>query len=154
MVLDTAYVGGQFRHLQDNRNMNYVPYGSMFLPQNQDPTLSSTALLGSSALPNNFVRARRGIGDIALYESAAVGNYNSLQVTLDRRYKSMFIGAAYTWAKNLTTATGDTTYVRADQYTHEAYYGPSATTVGRLWSSTTSTICRNSIRASFSPRRS
>jgi hypothetical protein len=125
-VLDTAYVGGQFRHLQDNRNLNYVPYGSMFLPQNQDPTLSSTAMLGSSSLPANFVRSRRGIGDIALYESAAVGNYNSLQVTLDRRFGNMFIGMAYTWAKNLTTATGDTNYVRPDQFTHQAYYGPSS----------------------------
>jgi hypothetical protein len=125
-VLDTAYVGGQFRHLQDNRNLNYVPYGSMFQSQNQDPTLSATAMLGSSSLPANFVRAYKGIGDIALYESAATGNYNSLQVTVDRRFGNLFFGAAYTWAKNLTTATGDTTYVRADQYTHQAYYGPSS----------------------------
>ena len=124
-VLDTAYVGGQFRHLQDNRNLNYVPYGSMFQAQYQDPTLSSTAMLASSALPANFERARRGIADIALYESSATGNYNSLQVTLDRRFTNMFIGMAYTWAKNLTTATGDTTYVRPDPYTHQAYYGPS-----------------------------
>jgi hypothetical protein len=124
-VLDTAYVGGQFRHLQDNRNLNFVPYGSMFQAQNQDPTLSSTAMLGSSALPANFVRSRRGIADINLYESSATGNYNSLQVTLDRRFGNLFVGAAYTWAKNLTTATGDTNFVRPDQYTHEAYYGPS-----------------------------
>ena len=45
-VLDTAYVGSLFRHMQDNRNLNPVPYGADFLPQNQDPTLSSTALLG------------------------------------------------------------------------------------------------------------
>ncbi len=124
-VLDTAFVGGQFRHLQDNRNLNYVPYGAMFQPQNQDPTLSATAMLGSSSLPANFVRARRGIADIPLYESSATGNFNSLQVTLDRRFGNLFIGSAYTWGKNLTTATGDTTYVRADQYTHQAYYGPS-----------------------------
>ena len=54
MVLDTAYVGALSRHLQDNRNLNYVPYGSAFLPQYQDPTLSSTALLGSSAGINNW----------------------------------------------------------------------------------------------------
>jgi hypothetical protein len=28
MVLDTAYVGTLGRHLQDNRNLNYVPYGA------------------------------------------------------------------------------------------------------------------------------
>ncbi len=36
MVLDTAYVGSLARHLQDNRNLNPVPYGADFLPQNQD----------------------------------------------------------------------------------------------------------------------
>lgn len=125
LVLDTAYVGGTFRHMQDNRNLNYVPYGAMFQPQNQDPTLSSTAMLGSSSLPANFVRGRRGIADIPLYESAATGNFNSLQVTLDRRFGNLFVGSSYTWGKNLTTATGDTNYVRPDQFTHMAYYGPS-----------------------------
>jgi hypothetical protein len=125
LVLDTAYVGELFRHLQDNRNLNYIPYGAAFQSQNQDPTLSSTAMLGSSALPANFLRSRRGIADINLYESAATGNYNSLQVTLDRRYGNLFVGLAYTWSKNLTTATGDTNYVRPDQYTKQAYYGPS-----------------------------
>jgi hypothetical protein len=125
LVLDTAYVGELFRHLQDNRNLNYIPYGAAFQPQNQDPTLSSTAMLGSSALPANFLRSRRGIADINLYESSATGNYNSLQFTLDRHFGNLFVGLAYTWSKNLSTATSDTSYLRPDQYTHQAYYGPS-----------------------------
>ena len=125
LILDTAYVGALSRHLQDNRNLNYVPFGAAFLPQNQDPTLSSTALLGNSALPPQFLRNLRGIGDINLYEAAATGNYNSLQVTLDRRIGHLFLGMAYTWSKDLTTASGDTNFVRPDQYTREAYYGPS-----------------------------
>ena len=43
LVLDTAYVGDIARHLQDNRNLNPVPYGASFLPQNQDPTLPASA---------------------------------------------------------------------------------------------------------------
>src|SRR6185369_9894571 len=42
IVLDTAYVGALFRHLQDNRNLNYVPFGAAFQPQNQDPTITSS----------------------------------------------------------------------------------------------------------------
>ena len=126
MVLDTAYVGALSRHLQDNRNLNYVPYGSAFLPQYQDPTLSSTALLGSSALPVNFLRPFRGIGNVNLYEAGATGNYNSLQVTVNRQVGHLFVGMAYTWSKDLTTASGDTNFVRPDQYTREAYYGPSS----------------------------
>jgi hypothetical protein len=125
LILDTAYVGALFRHLQDNRNLNYVPFGAAFAPQNQDPTLSSTALLGNSALLSQFLRQYRGIGNINLYEAAATGNYNSLQVGLDRRVGHLFLGMAYTWSKDLTTASGDTNFVRPDQYTRAAYYGPS-----------------------------
>jgi hypothetical protein len=125
MTLDTAYVGGLFRHLQDNRNLNYVPYGAAFLPQNQDPTISSL-LPGGAALLSQFLRPMRGIGDINLYEGSATGNYNSLQIDLHRRVgRHVFFGTAYTWSKNLTTASGDTNFVRPDQYTRQAYYGPS-----------------------------
>jgi hypothetical protein len=125
MVLDTAYVGALFRHLQDNRNLNYVPYGAAFLPQNQDPTLTSS-LPGGAALLSQFLRPLRGIGNINLYEGSATGNYNSLQVSLSRRMsRNLFFGLAYTWSKDLTTASGDTNFVRPDQFTRQAYYGPS-----------------------------
>ena len=124
MTLDTAYVGALFRHLQDNRNLNYVPYGAAFLPQNQDPTISSS-LPGGAALPSQFLRIMRGIGNVNLYESAATGNYNSLQISVNRRLNRLFLGVAYTWSKDLTTASGDTNFVRPDQYTRQAYYGPS-----------------------------
>jgi Carboxypeptidase regulatory-like domain/TonB-dependent Receptor Plug Domain len=125
MALDIAYVGGLSRHLQDNRNLNYVPYGAAFQPQNQDPTITSP-LPGGAALLPQFLRPMRGIGNIFLYEGAATGNYNSLQVDLHRRVgRHVYFGMAYTWGKNLTTATGDSSLVRPDQYTRSAYYGPS-----------------------------
>jgi hypothetical protein len=126
MALDVAYVGNVSRHLQDNRNLNYVPYGATFLPQNQDPTLAASSVPGATALLTQFVRPYRGIGDINLYEGAATGNYNALQVTSSKRVGHLFLGLAYTWSKYLTTANGDTNYVRADQYTKMAYYGPSS----------------------------
>ena len=125
MILDTAYVGGLSRHLEDNRNLNYIPYGAAFLPQNQDPTRTSAALLGSNALPAQFLRPLRGIGNINLYEAAATANYNAMQISLNRRTGRLFLGIAYTWSKDLTTAPVDTSFVRPDQFTREAYYGPS-----------------------------
>ena len=125
-LLDMAYVGAQFRHLQDNRNLNPVPYGATFLPQNQDPTLSPTALLGNSALPANFLRPLRGFGSVTLYEGGATGNYNSGQAALSRRLSKLFMGINYTWSKNLTTASGDTSAARVDRFTRAAYYGPSS----------------------------
>ncbi len=129
MVLDTAYVGGQSRHQQDNRNLNPVPYGAAFLPQNQDPTLVATqpnALPGSNALPPNLLRPLRGYGQVLLYESAAISNYNSLQVSLSRRAATgLFVGVAYTWSKTLTNATSDTAPVRADNLNRLTNYGPA-----------------------------
>jgi hypothetical protein len=123
--VDVAYVGNFSRHLQDNRNLNYVSYGATFQPQNQDPTLAVSSIPGATALLTQFVRPYRGIGDINLYEGAATGNYNALQVTANKRVGHLFLGLAYTWSKNLTTASGDTNFVRADQFTKQAYYGPS-----------------------------
>jgi len=123
--IDVAYVGTLSRHLQDNRNLNYTPYGAAFLPQNQDPTLAASTIPGATSLLQQFLAPYRGIGSITLYESAATGNYNALQVTGNKRVGHLFLGLSYTWSKNLTTATGDTNAVRVDQYTREAYYGPS-----------------------------
>jgi hypothetical protein len=129
MMLDTAYVGGLGRHLQDNRNLNPVPYGATFLPQNQDSTLvaaTPNALPGNNALSQNFLRPLRGFGEVRLYESAATSNYNALQISISRRAATgLFLGSTYTWSKALTTATSDTTYVRADSLTKRADYGPA-----------------------------
>jgi len=126
IALDVAYVGNLTRHLQDNRNLNYIPYGTTFQPQNQDPTLAASTIPGATALLQQFVAPYRGISDsIALYEGGATGNYNALQVSANRRVGGLFLGVNYTWSKNLTTATSDTSYVRADQFTHMAYYGRS-----------------------------
>ena len=129
ILLDTAYVGTQGRHLQDNRNLNPVPYGADFLPQNQDPTLvaaNPSALAGNNALLSQFLRPLRGFGQIALYESAATSNYHALQLNASKRFGGgLFFGAAYTWSRAMTNAQADGTWVRADQYTRQADYGPA-----------------------------
>jgi len=126
IVLDTAYVGSQSRHLQDNRNLNYVPYGATFLPSALDPTQSAPTLLGNNILLNQNLRPLRGFSDINLYESSATGNYNSLQISAQKRVGNLFLGLAFTQSKFLTTASGDTNFVRIDSNTRQAYYGPSS----------------------------
>ena len=62
-VLDTAYVGSLFRHLQDNRNLNPVPYGADFLPakSGSDPQFHRAAGLKRTAaeLPSAVPRLRQ-----------------------------------------------------------------------------------------------
>ncbi|MGH9407560.1 MAG: carboxypeptidase regulatory-like domain-containing protein [Terriglobia bacterium] len=127
--LDVSYVGTTSRHLIVRLNLNAIPYGTTFLPQNQDPTkvkANPKAPLGSNAFDSEFVVPYRGYADsINTKEFAGNANYNSLQVGLNRRFAhGLLLGVAYTWSKCMDTDDSDGNFVRIDQYTHEAYYGP------------------------------
>jgi hypothetical protein len=136
MALETNYVGTQARHLQDNRNINYNAFGQCYLPQNQDPqklAATPTALLGNNCKDANFLKPYLGFGNITVYESASTSNYNALQIELRKRAaKGLFFGLAYTWSKSLGVAgngiasTNDNQSVRPDQFTRQAYYGPTS----------------------------
>lgn len=136
MALETNYVGTQARHLQDSRNINYNAFGQCYLPQNQDPQKQAqnpTALLGNNCKDANFLKPYIGFGNISLYQSEATSNYNALQIELRRRAaKGLFLGVAYTWSKSMGIAaigaasTNDNSFVRPDQYTRQALYGPTS----------------------------
>lgn len=134
MMLDTAYVGSQSRHQQDNRNLNFNQFGQCYQPQNQDVQMlavNPTALLGNNCLGANFLKPYVGYNNINLYESQATSNYNALQVQLQRRAaKGLFFGVAYTWSKAMATSlsggTNDNSFVRPDQYNRIANYAPTS----------------------------
>jgi hypothetical protein len=124
LVLDTAYVGNQARHQLQRLNLNAIPYGATFLASNADPTKSQTGLLGSGALDADFLRAYRGYGTISLHQFGGTGNYNSLQVSLTRRFvKNLEFGANYTWARALGTSDDRGNFNRVDGLTRIANYG-------------------------------
>jgi hypothetical protein len=129
-VLDTAYVGSLSRHQLDKENINAIPYGATFLPQNQDPTkvaANSNATLGSNAYDRDFLRPFPGYGDISIHRYGSSSNYNSLQVGLNRRFSHGFqFGLAYTWGKALGVTGADGDFVRIDNLTRFANYGPIA----------------------------
>ena len=130
-TIDVAYVGSQGRHLQDNRNLNYNPFGQCFQAQNQDPGLTGTPLLGNNCKQANFLKPYPGYGSINLYESAGTSNYNALQVNFQRRaVRGLFFGVAYTWSKALASSlsggTNDNSFVRPDQFNRLANYGPAS----------------------------
>jgi hypothetical protein len=122
MVGNVAYVGAISNHQLQYLNVNMVPFGADFQPQNQDPTLEAqnpNALLGSNALLSQFLRPYVGYGPIYQAEFVGNSNYNSLQATLNRSFSSgLFLNASYTWSKCMVDNG-----VRPDQYTHQAYYG-------------------------------
>ncbi len=127
IVLDASYVGSISNHLAQNLNINYVDFGAEFLPANQDPTLVATrpsALLGSNAYQSQFLRPYFGYGSITMADFGANANYNSLQISANRRYASgAFVGVAYTFSKCLDIVDGQNS-IRWDAYNHMALYGP------------------------------
>jgi hypothetical protein len=124
VVLNVAYVGSLSRHLLQSENLNAIPYGTTFLAKNQDPTKNS-GTLGSAAYDANFLRPYPGYGDIQVHQFSGSTNYNSLQVSANRRFsRGLLIGLAYTWSKALGVSSGDGDYIRIDNLTRFANYGP------------------------------
>ena len=126
-VVDVAYVGMQSRHLPRRRNLNAIPYGTTFLAGSQDPTryaggnipatepnlpsahqAAGLKFSGQFALPVDFLRPYRGYADITYNSFDSNATYNSLQVSVQRRFANNFsLGAAYTWSKTTTTAADE-----------------------------------------------
>jgi hypothetical protein len=126
MLLETSYVGATSRFLIGTRNINPVPYGANYLSQNQDPTksTSATTLLGTNAYSGNFLRPYSGYGGITLEQFGLNSNYNSLQITLDRRStKGLFLGTSYTFSKCLDAGSNDGSGIRIDGLDRIANYG-------------------------------
>ncbi len=105
-VLDVKYVSTLGRNLATSRDINRVPYGARFLPQNRDPTKTfNPANPASSALPDSFFRPYPGYGGITYRESSGSSNYHSLQATANRRYShGLQFGIAYTFSKAMDYA--------------------------------------------------
>jgi len=122
MVLDVSYVGNQTRHQLQRVNLNAIPYGATFAPQNVDPT-KTTGLPGANALDAVFLRPYPGYGDITLHQFGGTSNYNSLQTSLTRRFaRNLEFGVNYTWSRALGTSDDRTNFNRIDSNTRSANY--------------------------------
>jgi hypothetical protein len=100
LSLDVSYVGNVARHLIQSVNLNTVPYGAHFLPENQDQR--------GNALPEDFYRPYPGYGGIGQIGNFGTSNYNSLQVGLNKRYSHGFLySMSYTWAHALGYGSND-----------------------------------------------
>jgi len=95
-VVDVGYVGSLGRHLYWRRNLNAIPFGANFLPQNADPSAPATPL------PQAFLRPSIGYNNISFAEPAGDSNYHSLQVSANRRFARNFeFGLSWTWSKTM-----------------------------------------------------
>jgi hypothetical protein len=102
VILDVAYVGSTSSDLLRQVQINAVPLGATFQPQNQDSSRTPAAQLGSSALPNDFLRPFRGYGNIRMWDYSGYANYHALQSSVTRRFdRGFMLSAFYVWSKAL-----------------------------------------------------
>jgi hypothetical protein len=109
-IVDVTYVGRRGLYQPRERNINQLRPG----------TLAANPGVNIAAL-----RPYKGYGVIRLSENAARSLYNSLQVSVDRRYSNgLKVGLAYTLGKS-TDNGSDKRNVLWDPYDDTIYEGPS-----------------------------
>ena len=100
---DIAYVGSESKDVLRRYQLNSVPLGAKFLPQNQDPTRAPSTIPGATALPDDLLRPYPGYGNIQMWDYSSSGNYHALQTSLSRRFDNgIMFSAFYVWSKALT----------------------------------------------------
>jgi hypothetical protein len=88
-------------------------------------------------LPDNFLRPYQGYGNLLVYEHTGNSNYNSLQVTANRRFtRGLQFGVAYTFSRLLGFAS-------ADGDTLSPYFSPRQRNYGPLTFDRTHTLVFN-----------
>jgi carboxypeptidase family protein/TonB-dependent receptor-like protein len=134
LIFDLAYIGSKSTDLLRQVQINAVPRGAKFLPQNQDPTRAPSATPGATALPDDLLRPYQGYGNIRMWDYSGYGNYHSLQTSITRRFdKGFMFSAFYVWSKALTINNDDFTAglpnapqdeVRRVDYSYASYDRP------------------------------
>lgn len=110
--LEVAYVGNRARHLLGEYELNEVPLNV----RQADPTANV-----------NNIRPYLGYNSITDIAPLFYSNYNSLQVSVNRRVaEGLNLGVAYTWSKNLTDSPSDRSDAPYDTYNFAADYGPAS----------------------------
>jgi len=108
LVGDFAYVGNAARNQRANRQINGQPYGYAYRPENLDPTNVSNGQ--PQPYLDDLLRPYRGYGSIIQREFSGYSDYDSLQLSVNRRRSSdgLAVGFSYTYElKNKTLSTID-----------------------------------------------
>jgi hypothetical protein len=95
LMLDVAYVGSKSDNLLRQVQINSVPVGATFLPQNQDPTRAPNSTPGANALPSDLLRPYQGYGAIRMWDYSGYSNYHGLQIGVNRRFENRLMFSAF-----------------------------------------------------------
>jgi len=124
LLIDVGYFGNKGTHLLGYLDLNEVPpgvvYSSGLLPAGTAVTSANTPRL-------NAIRPYQGYVAVNSLETWFNSNYNSLQVSVQKRFaEGSFINLAYTWSKGLTNNQTDRSTAPQNSYNITGgEYGPS-----------------------------
>jgi hypothetical protein len=111
IVVDVTYVGRQGRYQQRERNINQLQAGTL----QANPGVNIAAL-----------RPYKGYGALRLAENSARSEYNSLQVSAERRYTNgLKVSVAYTYGKSMDNGS-DKRNVIWNSFDDSNFWGPSS----------------------------
>jgi hypothetical protein len=130
-VVDIAYVGTFGRHLNQQINLNTIPYLAQLDPKFVDTSQTTSIVSGTTLdgtftgsvntffygpnhggvvvkqakmLNDNYFRPYPGYGAVNLRDYGGTSNYNALQTSVTRRFaRGLQFGVAYTWSKAMAT---------------------------------------------------
>jgi hypothetical protein len=101
--LDVSYVGSHaYNILGQNPDVNSPDLGVAYLPQNQDPTLAASAVPGATAVTTDLLRPYRGLGAINTTWGKNWNGYDSIQMSLNRRFRDG-VQATFNYTRSLRT---------------------------------------------------
>jgi len=112
-LVSVAYVGRTGVHLERERNLNALPLGTLFKPENK-------------GINTNVLRPYKGFAQIALGEMAARSEYNGLQLEVNRRFtRGLSYGLSYTYSKSVDNASGRRDRIN-NPWDDRNFWGPSS----------------------------
>ena len=110
-LLEVAYVGNKGTHLIGITDLNQVPLAARVAHPTEDA---------------NVLRPFLGYNAISDIAASFYSNYNSLQISLNRRVsRGLNLGVAYTFSKTLTDNPSDRSDAPQNTYNPSAAYGPA-----------------------------
>ena len=107
-ALDFSYTGQHSYNIIEDVNINTVDFGAAFLPQNQDPTVTST-IPGGAAVSTDLMRAYHGYGNITQEQPRGWHTAHTLQLAITRRFTK---GLAFGFNDTILLQSKDSTGAR------------------------------------------
>ena len=128
-IIAVGYYGNLGRHLLGIMDLNQPIPGKLVIcggiPLTAPTVCAGTTTTGGAAI--NSIRPYLGYGPINTVQPIMTSNYNSLQTSLQKKFKGQSqVSMNYTWSKALTTAQSDRSSATQNVYCIHCDYGPSA----------------------------